>query len=34
LENEIRTEIDFSSDSFAKKIRNAEKAHINYILVV
>ena len=34
LENDIRTEIDFSSDSFAKKIRNAEKAHINYILVV
>ena len=34
LENEIRSEIDFSSDSFAKKIRNAEKAHINYILVV
>ena len=34
LDNEIRTEIDFSSDSFAKKIRNAEKMHINYILVV
>ena len=34
LENEIRSEIDFSSDSFAKKIRNAEKSHINYILVV
>jgi threonyl-tRNA synthetase len=34
LKNEIRTEIDFSSDSFSKKIRNAEKSHINYILVV
>ena len=34
LENELRTEIDFSSDSFVKKIRNAEKSHINYILVV
>jgi len=30
----IRSEIDFSSDSFNKKIRNAEKSHINYILVV
>jgi threonyl-tRNA synthetase len=34
LKNWIRTEIDFSSDSFSKKIRNAEKNHINYILVV
>lgn len=30
----IRTEIDLSSDSFSKKIRNAETKHINYILVV
>lgn len=34
FENKIRTEIDFSSDSLNKKIRNAEKMHINYILVV
>ena len=31
---EIRSEVDFSSDSFSKKIRNAEKSHINYIIVV
>lgn len=30
----FRTEIDQSNDSFSKKIRNAEKMHINYILVV
>lgn len=30
----LRTEIDFSSDSFNKKIRNAEKSHINYIIIV
>ena len=30
----FRTQIDLSSDSFSKKIRNAEKMHINYILVV
>ncbi len=34
LSSEIRSEIDFSSDSFSKKIRNAEKSHINYILIV
>jgi len=34
LFNSIKSEIDFSSDSFNKKIRNAEKAHINYILIV
>lgn len=30
----IRTSIDDSSDSLNKKVRNAEKMHINYILVV
>lgn len=34
LEAGIRTEIDFSSGSLNKKVRNAEKAHINYILVI
>lgn len=34
LENWLKTEIDFSSDSFSKKIRNAEQKHINYILIV
>jgi len=33
-ENEIRADIDLSDNSLAKKIRNAEKEHINYILVV
>ena len=32
--NEIRAEIDLSDDSLAKKVRNAEKEHINYIVVV
>jgi len=31
---DIRSEIDFSSDSLAKKIKNAEQNHINYILVI
>ncbi len=30
----IRAEGDFSSDGLNKKVRNAEQAHINYILVV
>lgn len=30
----LRAEIDSSGDSLGKRIRNAEKAHINYILVV
>lgn len=30
----IRVSWDYSEDSFNKKIRNAEKMHINYILVV
>ncbi|MDD2516077.1 MAG: His/Gly/Thr/Pro-type tRNA ligase C-terminal domain-containing protein, partial [Candidatus Gracilibacteria bacterium] len=30
----IRVEIDDSSDSLNKKVRNAEQSHINYILVV
>ncbi len=30
----IRTEIDLSNNGLNKKIRNAEKSHINYILVV
>jgi threonyl-tRNA synthetase len=30
----IRVSTDYSEDSFSKKIRNAEKLHINYILVV
>ena len=30
----IRAKLDDSSDSLSKKIRNAETAHINYILVV
>ncbi|MDR1945491.1 MAG: hypothetical protein LBQ59_05620 [Candidatus Peribacteria bacterium] len=30
----IRISADYSEDSFSKKIRNAEKMHINYILVV
>jgi threonyl-tRNA synthetase len=34
LNNDIFVDVDLSSDSFAKKIRNAEKLHINYILVV
>lgn len=34
LENWLRSEIDFSSDSFNKKIRNAETSRINYILIV
>lgn len=33
-ENEIRVSIDTSSDSLNKKVRNAEKLHANYILVV
>lgn len=31
---DIRAEADFSSDGLNKKVRNAEQAHINYILVV
>jgi len=34
LKKWFKTNIDLSSDSFAKKIRNAEKMHINYILIV
>lgn len=30
----VRAEIDSNGDSLGKRIRNAEKAHINYILVV
>jgi threonyl-tRNA synthetase len=30
----VRVSADYSEDSFNKKIRNAEKMHINYILVV
>jgi len=30
----IRAEADFSSDGLNKKVRNAEQARINYILVV
>ena len=30
----VRAEWDFSSDGLNKKVRNAEQAHINYILVV
>ena len=30
----IRAELDLSDDSLAKKVRNAEKQHINYIVVV
>jgi threonyl-tRNA synthetase len=30
----VRVSVDYSEDSFSKKIRNAEKMHINYILVV
>lgn len=33
-ENQIRVSIDTSSDSLNKKVRNAEKLHANYILVV
>jgi threonyl-tRNA synthetase len=32
--HDIRVSVDSSSDSLNKKVRNAEKAHINYILVV
>lgn len=31
---DIRAEADFSTDGLNKKVRNAEQAHINYILVV
>ena len=34
LASGIRTEVDFTNGSLNKKVRNAEKAHINYILVV
>lgn len=30
----IRAEGDFSTDGLNKKVRNAEQAHINYIIVV
>jgi len=30
----IRVQLDDSSDSLNKKVRNAEKMHINYILVI
>jgi threonyl-tRNA synthetase len=33
-ENHVRVTIDDSDDSLNKKVRNAEKMHINYILVV
>ncbi|MFA5916646.1 MAG: threonine--tRNA ligase [Candidatus Gracilibacteria bacterium] len=33
-ENGIRVSLDSSADSLNKKVRNAEKMHINYILVV
>ncbi len=33
-ENWIRVSLDSSADSLNKKVRNAEKMHINYILVV
>jgi len=33
-ENNIRVELDLSDNSLAKKVRNAEKEHINYIVVV
>lgn len=32
--NDIRVSVDASSDSLNKKVRNAEKMHVNYILVV
>jgi threonyl-tRNA synthetase len=31
---DIRVEMDDSSDSLNKKVRNAEKMHVNYILVI
>ena len=31
---DIRVSVDASSDSLNKKVRNAEKMHVNYILVV
>lgn len=34
LKNWFRSEIDLTSDSFNKKIRNAETSKINYILIV
>ena len=30
----IRVELDDSDDSLNKKVRNAEKMHVNYILVI
>jgi len=33
-ESGIRVEMDDSSDSLNKKVRNAEKMHVNYILVI
>jgi len=33
-EQDIRVSVDSSSDSLNKKVRNAEKMHVNYILVV
>lgn len=30
----MRVEFDDSSDSLNKKVRNAEKMHVNYILVI
>ena len=33
-ENNIRVELDLSDNSLSKKVRNAEKEHINYIVVV
>ena len=34
LASDIRVTADYSSDGLNKKVRNAEKMHINYILVV
>jgi len=34
FENDVRVDIDTSDTSLNKKIRNAEKLHINYIVVV
>jgi threonine--tRNA ligase len=34
LDAEIRVSADYSADALNKKIRNSEKMHNNYILVV
>ena len=33
-DGEIRVTVDASSDSLNKKVRNAEKMHVNYILII